>query len=387
MYKVKLPFAYNGQYDSIKIAQQSLFKVPTVSDSPWRKDGKVLNPCWNKTMHDEWQISRGFITFSLTNGPEYHVSQIADAVVVARYLKAILVLPDIKGTKPGDVRPFEEIYDVEKFIQNLDGVVMVAKKQPSEQNIGTPTVVRIPNMVSEEQIASQIEPSFREKGNIRISTYFPSVSMKKPKDTNYLDSFACLGMFGTLELQQSVQQVVDSMVRRLRALNLKSKGQFVAVDLRVEMLGNKHCQNSKKKTCYSAQEIGQFLKKVGFHRETTIYLTQSGWHRSLDKLKEIFPKTYIKHGIMPTDQKAKFLNLESSEFEKIIDFYICSQSDVFVPSTSDLFYANVAGKRIASGKTQILVPAQSETSSVSAASSFLSPYISNKTHLAYSCFC
>lgn len=171
---------------------------------------------------------------------------------------------------------------------------MVAKKQPSEQNIGTPTVVRIPNMVSEEQIASQIEPSFREKGNIRISTYFPSVSMKKPKDTNYLDSFACLGMFGTLELQQSVQQVVDSMVRRLRALNLKSKGQFVAVDLRVEMLGNKHCQNSKKKTCYSAQEIGQFLKKVGFHRETTIYLTQSGWHRSLDKLKEIFPKTYIK---------------------------------------------------------------------------------------------
>ena len=30
--------------------------------------------------------------------------QIADAVVVARYLGATLVLPDIRGSKPGDQR-------------------------------------------------------------------------------------------------------------------------------------------------------------------------------------------------------------------------------------------------------------------------------------------
>lgn len=32
------------------------------------------------------------------------ILQIADAVVVARYLGATLVLPDIRGTKPGDER-------------------------------------------------------------------------------------------------------------------------------------------------------------------------------------------------------------------------------------------------------------------------------------------
>lgn len=89
---------------------------------------------------------------------------------------------------------------------------------------------------------------------------------------------------------------------------------------------------------------------------------------------------------MPADKKTKFLETEDSEFEKVIDFYICSQSDVFVPAISGLFYANVAGKRIASGKAQILVPADIPSSSASVTNHF-SPYISKKNHMAYSCFC
>lgn len=88
---------------------------------------------------------------------------------------------------------------------------------------------------------------------------------------------------------------------------------------------------------------------------------------------------------MPADKKAKFLSSENYEFEKVIDFYICSQSDVFVSSVSGLFYANAVGKRIASGKSQILVPAQVTVSSANF--SFISPYISRKNHFAYSCFC
>lgn len=89
---------------------------------------------------------------------------------------------------------------------------------------------------------------------------------------------------------------------------------------------------------------------------------------------------------MPADKKPKFLNADASEFEKVIDFYISSRSDVFVPAISGLFYANVAGKRIASGKTQILVPANVAGSSAAVAD-FISHYVSKKNHLAYSCFC
>ncbi|KAK4719092.1 hypothetical protein R3W88_017430 [Solanum pinnatisectum] len=361
----------------------------SLGTGPWMKGGESLKPCWTKPVPQEADQSKGFVTFSLTNGPEYHVSQIADAAIVARYLRATLVIPDIRGTKPGDKRNFEDIYDVEHFVRSLDGVVKVATTQPAEVSARNLAVVKVPNRVSEDYIAENIEPVFTSKGNIRLATYFPSVNMKKMKEKSNVDSIACMSMFGTLELQPEVNEVVESMVERLRTLSAKSKGQFIAVDLRVDILEKKSCQGDgalKSKSCYGPEEIGMFLRKVGFNKDTTLYLTQSRWDSSLDALKDLFPKTYTKESIMPIDKKAKFLDSESSELEKVIDFYMCSESDVFVPAISGLFYANVAGKRIASGKTQILVPADIPGSSA-ALTDYISHYVSKKNHFAYSCFC
>ncbi|XP_052181724.1 protein MANNAN SYNTHESIS-RELATED 1-like [Diospyros lotus] len=375
----------SDNYDNLKITEHATVSLPG-GNGPWKEDGLRLKPCWAKPASEEAQRSEGFVTFSLTNGPEYHVSQIADAVVVARYLRATLVLPDIRGNKPGDKRNFGDIYDIQKFVKSLDGVVKVSKHQPAETSTRNLAVVRVPNRVTKDHIAEQIEPIFRTKGNnIRLATYFPSVNMKKTEEKSKSDSVACLAMFGTLELQPEVREVVDSIIERLRTLSRKSNGQFIAVDLRVEMLEKKGCQGSAVKSCYGPEEIALFLRKTGFDKETTIYLTQSRWDSSLDALKDFFPKTYTKETIMPVDKKEKYLNSETSELEKAIDFYICTESDVFVPAISGLFYANVAGKRIASGKTQILVPANVAASA--SATDFISPYVSKKNHLAYSCFC
>lgn len=89
---------------------------------------------------------------------------------------------------------------------------------------------------------------------------------------------------------------------------------------------------------------------------------------------------------MPMEMKEKFLGSDSSEYEKVIDFYVCAESDVFVPAISGLFYANVVGKRIGLGKTQVLVPDDSAPASASAGK-YISRYISKKNHMAYSCFC
>ncbi|GFZ11635.1 O-fucosyltransferase family protein [Actinidia rufa] len=345
------------------------------SHGPWKEGGLDLKRCWTKPASEEGQQSEGFVTFSLTNGPEYHVLQIADAVVVARYLGATLVLPDIRGSKPVCKKPGW-------------GGQSCYTHQPAEISARNLAVVRVPNRVTEKHIAENIEPIFSRKGNIRLATYFPSVNMKKTEQKSSMDSVACLAMFGTVELQPEVHEVVDSIIERLKTLSRKSDGRFVAVDLRVEMLEKKGCQESGAagaKSCYSPEEIVLFLRKIGFEKDTTVYLTQSRWDSSLDVLKDFFPKTYTKESIMPVDKKGKYLNSESSEFEKVIDFYICSQSDVFVPAISGLFYANVAGKRIASGRTQILVPATVPGSA--SAADFSSHYVSKKNHLAYSCFC
>ncbi|KAL9991989.1 putative O-fucosyltransferase, plant [Helianthus debilis subsp. tardiflorus] len=116
------------------------------------------------------------------------------------------------------------------------------------------------------------------------------------------NSVGCLAMFGSLELQPEVCEVVDSIVERLKTLSRKLDIEFVAVDLRLD-----------------------FEKMLRPRRDRVV-------------LKEVI------------------LGSDSSEYEKVIDFYVCSESDVFVPAISGLFYANVAGKRIGSGKTKIAVP-------------------------------
>ncbi|KAJ4964442.1 hypothetical protein NE237_024381 [Protea cynaroides] len=385
---VKLPGPPDVQYEKITIPEPRFATLPKESTGPWAEDDVQVEPCWTRPAPKEVEQS-GFVTFSLTHGPEYHISQIADAVVVARYLGATLVLPDIRGTKPGDKRDFDEVYNVEKFVKSLDGVIKVTKDQPAEVAAGKIAVVRVPNRVTEDHISEHIEPVLRMKGNLRLVTYFPSVNMRKAEEKKDVDSVACLAMFSALQLEPELQEVVDLMVERLRTLSRKSGGKFIAVDLRVDVLEKKACQgrtDSGRKSCFNAQEVGVFLRKIGFQEDTTIYLTQSSWHFSLDALKEIFPKTYTKGNIIPIDQKQKFLSSGTVELEKILDFYICSQSDVFVPAISGLFYANVVGKRIASGRTQVLVPSEVSSSSASAAD-FISSYISKKNHLAHSCFC
>ncbi|KAG8388468.1 hypothetical protein BUALT_Bualt02G0128900 [Buddleja alternifolia] len=354
---------------------------------PWKEDGLTFKPCWEKPVLEDPDESQGYVTFSLTSGPEYHVSQIADAVVVARYLRATLVIPDIRGSKPGDKSNFEDVYDVEKFIASLDGVVKVIKSQPSQVSPRTVAVVKVPNRVTEEYIAENIEPLFSAKGNIRIATHFPSVNMKRNREKTKTDSIACLAMFGTLEPQREIRKVIDSMIDRLRTVSRKSNGQFVAIDLRVDILEKRGCHENGgygSKSCYSPHEIATFLRKIGFEKETTVYVTQTKWDSSLDVLKDFFPKTYTKDSIIPMENKDKFVN---SELEKVIDFYICSESDVFVPAISGLFYANVAGRRIGSGKTQILVPAANIPASSASSEEFISHFVSKKNHFVYSCFC
>ncbi|KAL4182301.1 hypothetical protein AMTRI_Chr12g275300 [Amborella trichopoda] len=391
--EVKLPGTSGVHLDvfpSVAEGRIETIHTANIVKGPW-KQSNFLKPCWTNPGSKEGDQAKGFITFSLSHGPHYHVSQVADAVVVARYLGATLVIPDIKGTKTGNKRKFEEIYNVDKFMKSLNGVVKIVREAPNELRTVKPAPVKVPSQVTEDYISEHIEPIFRMKGNLRLKTFFPAVNMKIREKRSDMDSVRCLGMFGSLELKPEIQEVVDMMVQRLRTLSRSSNGNFIAVDLSIELLQQKSCQVSQndnlagRKRCYTPGEVGTFLRQIGFQSETVIYLTQSGWHESLSTLKEIFPKIYTKENIIPAEKKDKFLKSGSPGLERALDFHICSRSDVFVPAISGLFYANVAGQRIPYGKTQILVPNGSSTST--SATDYLSAFVSQKSHLAYSCFC
>ena len=195
------------------------------------------------------------------------------------------------------IRNFEDIYDADKLIKSLENVIKVVKQLPEQVSLRDIAIVKVPTRVTEDYIKEHIEPIFKSKGNIRVATYFPSVNLRKSSQDGETDPVSCLAMFGSLELQPELNAVVESMIERLRTHSSKSGGRFIAVDLRIEALEKKNCHSTGvggSKTCYNAQEIALFLRKLGFAGDTTIYLTQPRWDSSLNILKDIFPKTFTK---------------------------------------------------------------------------------------------
>ncbi|XP_019154517.1 PREDICTED: uncharacterized protein LOC109151062 [Ipomoea nil] len=347
------------------------------SSDPWglNKTKEVLNPCWRKSTNSKPQESRGLIFVTLAQDPEYYVSQIATAVVVAKYLGATLVIPNIRQSESGQKRKFGEIYDLEKFTASLDEKVatQAMDSQFAETSNQRVTTVRVPNMVSKEFVKSNIEPIFKTTRNLRLFVYFPS-SMKQKR----MNPYACLGMFDTLMLRPELQESIDSMIGTLKTLNPNSEGRFVAVDYKaVEAM-------QPGSSSFDANEIASFMKKIGFENKTTVYLTLNGWHTSIEHFRNVFPNTFTKDAIIPADEKSKFLDPGRPELKQIIDFYVSSAADVYVPTSSNVFSDNVIARRIGSGKTQVLVP--TNRSSLSA-EDYIPPYISKSKHWAYSCFC
>ncbi|CAN6218233.1 unnamed protein product [Urochloa humidicola] len=346
-----------------------------------------VKPCWAKPSPKS-QPSNGFVTFSLTMGPEYHISQITDAVVIARYLGATLVLPDIRGNELGNKRKFQDMYNMDKFVRSLDGVVEVIEELPDEVSAKKPALIRVPNRVTESFITDTIQPMFQTNNYLRLAIIFSSVSLR-PRETNNkdLDATACLAMFTGLELKQEYSEVARKMSDKLKEISKKSDGKVVAIDLRTDLLEKKDCKTTRgarRKGCYNTDEVLGFLRTVGFSANTTIYLTETWWHKGLNDLKEEFPNTYTKDDTIPSENKGEFLKSSNADLARALDLEICSQSDVFVPAIAGLFYGHVTGKRIASGHTLILVP---QSSASTQASDYISTYISSKNHLAYKCYC
>ncbi|XP_076908048.1 protein MANNAN SYNTHESIS-RELATED 1-like [Bidens hawaiensis] len=361
--------------DFTKMSRRWLSELPSYTSKTY---GQRLKLCWNNSSPSKEEASsKGFVTFSLTDGPEYHVSQVGNAVLVAKHLGATLVLPEIIGSN-GEKRAFEEIYDVGKFKTTMSGVIQVETRKPNETSSQTPADVKVPYHANHNYIMNNVGPVFQKTQNVRVISYLPSSAREID---NHMDPHSCWAIFEGLSLKPELQKKVDSVVGNLRSR--EPNGQFIAIDYKTSGLGASICGSSANegmKNCYTTMEISSFFQRIGFLPDSTYYITHPTPDDSLRPLKDLYPKTFTKEEIL---QEAKIG--ETSELEKdIIDFHVCSVSEVFVPSKSGLFYANVAANRIATGRTNILLPAQI-TSSL--AQDHVSSFIGNKDHPVQACFC
>eukprot|EP00250_Pteridium_aquilinum_P000836 c11008_g2_i1 orf=674-1672(+) len=262
----------------------------------WGLPGPVLQPCWRKHIASKQGRTQGYVLVKLSNGPLYHPLQVADAVIVARSLGAILVMPKIKEAATDTNGGFSKIYDVNNFIASLQGVVRVVARLPADSRSVSPAVVKVPYKVTPEYIDDILQPLLSEKRVIQIvSVFSTSRPLVKDSSTEEMQAIRCLVTYSALQFHPQVKKLGDQVVSTLREAS--GSDHFIAVDLRVDLLdhaGCKHPEISKSKKCFNASDVGTFLKSLGFSSSTPIYLTQSRWDQRLNPLKENFPNVYTK---------------------------------------------------------------------------------------------
>lgn len=193
----------------------------------------------------------------------------------------------------------------------------MASELPAGVAARLPTVIRVPNGVSEDFINEQIRPAFLANNYLKLASSFPSASVGMRGDRNdELESVACLAMFGSLEIKPAVSKVADTMIQRLQMLSRNLHSQFIAIDIRTEQ----SCKEGKagKKACYDVQEVVDFLRMLGFGKDSTVYVTQTWWDETLSPLKEYFPRTYTK-----VIKKLSSFN-SSSTIDLNLDLAVCS---------------------------------------------------------------
>ncbi|MCO5574267.1 hypothetical protein L7F22_028049 [Adiantum nelumboides] len=323
--------------------------------------------------------SRGFVLIKLSNSPLHHPMQVADAVIVARSLGAILVLP---------TGGFKKLYNVDNFVSKLNGVVQVVASLPAEWKRVKPEIVKVPYKVTQEYIEDRVSPVFSEKRVIQVTSVHSTSSPVKDPFTEEMQAIRCLVTYSALQFHPKVKELGEQAVSSLREVS--GSDHFIAVDLRVDLLNHIGCrqpENSRSKRCFDASDVATFLRRVGFSSGVPIYITQSTWDQSLDALRDMFPKVYTKDRI-PALSGHPMID-QQSQFEKALDVYLCTHSDVFVPAISGISYVNIAGHRLITGKTQILVPTvngENSTSKVQVAR-VVSRFVTKKDHPVYSCFC
>lgn len=359
----------------------------------WGKPGPDLQPCWSKHITSRQGKTWGYVMVRLSNGPHYHRSQVADAVIVARYLGATLLLPTIKEAAKEPNGDFDKIYEVNNFILSLKDVVRVVGRAPDDVRSLIPTLVKVPYKVTPEYIEENVQSIFKQNFVIQLISVFSTLPSSSIKESSIEEVHAirCLVTYTALRFHSQVQKLGERVISRVREAGELAGGRFIAVDMRVDVLKQKGCGQSEKsinKKCFTAYDVGTFLRKLGFSANTAIYLTQSRWDQRLDPLRDIFPNVYTKEYSMPFNEEKQIIYSGNTQFEKAIDFYICTHSDVFVPAISGIFYVSVAGERISGGKTQIFVPmAKEDLPSHLQVSGALSRFVTKKDHDVYSCFC
>ncbi|OAY71282.1 Uncharacterized protein ACMD2_24549, partial [Ananas comosus] len=319
-------------------------------------------------------------------------TQITDAVVVARILNAVLVVPELDHHSFWkDDSDFADIFDVDWFISSLSKDVTILKRIPDKVMRSMekpPYTMRPPRKSMPDYYIDQVLPILLRRRAVQLTKFDYRLANRLDDD---LQKLRCHVNFHALRFTNSIQSLGQKLVQAMR----KMSSRYIAIHLRFEpdMLAFSGCyygggekertelgeirkrwatlpdlrsedERSRGKCPLTPHEVGLMLRALGFANDTYVYVASGeiyGGEKSLQPLRDLFPNFYTKEVLAGNDLEP-FLPFSSRL--AAIDYIVCDESDVFVANNNGNMAKILAGRRRYMGHKRTIRPNAKKLSSI-----------------------
>ncbi|XVF02851.1 hypothetical protein REPUB_Repub04eG0210200 [Reevesia pubescens] len=375
-------------YEKLKIDMNVDNSPSNAISTIWKKSykGGEWRPCVNKSS-EGLPESNGYIYVEANGGLNQQRTSICNAVAVAGYLNATLLIPNFHFHSIWrDPSKFKDIYDEDYFISTLKNDVRVVDKIPEyimerfDNNLTNVYNFRIKAWSSIQYYRDVVLPKLLEEKIIRISPFANRLSFDAPPDVQRL---RCLANYEALRFSSPILNLGETLVARMKERSANSGGKYVSVHLRFEedMVAFSCCvfdggeqeqedmKNARErgwkgkftkpgrvirpgairingKCPLTPLEVGLMLRGMGFGNNTYIYLASGKIYnaeKTMAPLLEMFPNLQTKGMLASEEELAPYKNFSSRM--AAIDYTVCLNSEVFVTTQGGNFPHFLMGHR------------------------------------------
>ncbi|XP_022945581.1 protein PECTIC ARABINOGALACTAN SYNTHESIS-RELATED isoform X1 [Cucurbita maxima] len=365
----------------------SLWENPYSATTSWKpcaelRDSEIIDlPPENET--------NGYIFIHAEGGLNQQRIAICNAVAVAKILNATLILPVLKQDQIWkDQTKFEDIFDVDHFINYLKNDVQIVRDIPDwftdKSELFTSirrTVKNIPKYAPAQFYIDNVLPRIKEKKIMALKPFVDRLGYDNvPSEINRL---RCRVNYHALKFLPDIEHMADVLASRMRS-RTNSSNPYMALHLRFEkgMVGLSFCdfvgtreekvkmaeyrkkewprrykngshlwqlalQKRKEGRCpLEPGEVAVILRAMGYPKETQIYVASGqvyGGQNRMAPLRNMFPNLVTKEELATKEELDSFRKHVTSL--AALDFLVCLKSDVFVMTHGGNFAKLIIGAR------------------------------------------
>ncbi|KAJ9179058.1 hypothetical protein P3X46_010882 [Hevea brasiliensis] len=293
--------------------------------------------------------NNGYIRVDCYGGLNQMRRDFCDGVGIARLLNATLVLPKFEAAAYwNESSGFADVFDVDYFIQHINGFVKVVKELPPDIASKEPFQVDCSKRKGQFDYIESVLPSLLEHRYISIT---PAMSQRRDRYPKYAKAALCQACYSALHLTRSLEKKASELLEAIPK-------PFLSLHLRFEpdMVAYSQCEYSglsstsmeaieaargdrkpwtgelariwrKRGKCpLTPSETALILQALSVPTNTNIYLAAGDGLMEIEGLTSVYTNVYVKSALLSGED---FTSMHGNT-KAALDYYVSINSDSYM---------------------------------------------------------